>query len=141
MHVPARMVGDTSHASRGTTEQENQEYLSYSLASWINALKQEWKRKLFPHAGIGRRPKNPFYVDFDTAEYVRASAADRTTFYANGRQWGYLSTNDILGLEKMNPSPDAAAEKLWKPVNMGFIDDPPGGNPQPNTGDNFDEKK
>jgi len=145
LHVPARMVGDTSHASRGTTEQENQEYLSYSLNPWINKLKQEYKRKLFPHPGVGRRPKSPYYVDFDTSEYLRASAADRTTFYMNGRQNGYLNSNDILTLEKMNPIDDPAAEKYWKPVNMGYIDDPAGSNPQPNSdsqGDkNSDETK
>ena len=121
-HVPTRMVGDNSHASRGTTEQENQEYLSYTLTPWINALKQEFKRKLFPHPTVGRRPKNPYYVDFDVSDLLRASAADRTTFYASGRQWGYLSTNDILAMEKLNPSADPEAEKLWKPVNMGNLD-------------------
>lgn len=149
-HVPGRMVGDNSHASRGTTEQENQEYLSYTLAPWLNSLKQEFKRKLFPHPSVGRRPVNPFYVDFDTSDLIRASAADRTAFYASGRQWGYLNSNDIREREKMNPITDPAAEDYWKPVNMGDLDTPAGitpANTQPEAGsektegdDNFEKK-
>jgi HK97 family phage portal protein len=125
-HVPSRMVGDSSHASRGTTEQENQEYLSYTLSPWLNAIKQEFKRKLFPHPNVGSRPKNPFFVDFDTSELIRASAVDRTTFYNGGKVNGYLNTNMILGMEKMNPIDEPWAEEFWKPVNMASADTPAG---------------
>jgi HK97 family phage portal protein len=117
-HVPNRMAGDNTHASKGSTEQENQELLDYTLSPWLNAIKQEWKRKLFPHPGVGRRPKSPFYVDFDTSGLVRANAADREKFNASGKQWGYLSTNDIRASENLNPIEEPWADEYWMPINM-----------------------
>lgn len=117
-HVPARMVGDTSKAARASTEQENQEFLDNALGPWISAIKLEWKRKIFPHRGIGRTPRNPFYVDFDTSEMVRPDAASREKFYASGRQWTYLNPNDVRGFEKLNPIDELWAEEYHLPVNM-----------------------
>jgi HK97 family phage portal protein len=124
LHVPARMAGDTSTKTRGSTEQENQELLDFALSPWMSAIKQEFKRKLFPHANIGRRPKNPFFHDFDASELVRGDAASREKFYASGKQWGYLNTNTILGMEKLNPVQEEWAEAYWMPVNMTLVTTP-----------------
>lgn len=123
-HVPVRMAGDTSKAGKASTEQENQEFLDYALSPWMNAIRQEFKRKLFVHPGVGRRPKNPFYLDFDTSELVRPDAASREKFYASGKQWGYLCTNDVRAMEKLNPIEEDWAEKYWMPVNMTLVDTP-----------------
>jgi len=123
-HVPGRMVGDTSKSARASTEQENQEFLDYGLSPWLNAFKLEVKRKLFPHPQVGRRPKNPYYVDFDTTELVRPDAAAREKFYASGRQWGYLNANDVRAFEKLNPIDEPSAEKYWMPINMTLVDTP-----------------
>jgi HK97 family phage portal protein len=123
-HVPGRMVGDNSKTSRASTEQENQELLDFALAPWIGAIKLEFKRKLFPHSGLGRRPKNPYYVDFDTWEVVRGDAQSREKFYAGGRQWGYLCANDVRAFEKLNPIEEDWAEENWMPVNMTLTTTP-----------------
>lgn len=133
-HVPPRLVGDTNHQSKGTTEQEGQELLDYTLAPWLNAIKQEWKRKLFPHPGIGSRPKSPFYVDFETWEMIRGDAAAREKFYASGRQWAYLNTNDIRAFEKLNPIEEPWAEEYWIPVNMTMVTTPINPNEQDGAG-------
>lgn len=124
LHLPVRVLGDTSRTSKGSTEQENQEILDYSFSPWIEAIKQEWKRKLFPHSGIGRRPKNPFFIDFDVSELIRADAASREKFYASGRQWGYLTPNDVLAMERMNPIQSEIGEQYWMPVNMTLATTP-----------------
>lgn len=117
LHVPARMVGDTSRSSKASTEQENQEFLDYSLSPWIAALKQEFKRKLFPHTGIGRTPKNPFFVDFDVSGMIRGDSAAREKFNSSGKMWGYLSTNDIRASENLNPINEPWADEYWMPIN------------------------
>jgi HK97 family phage portal protein len=124
LHVPVRMVGDTAKASKASTEQENQELLDYTLSPWISAIKLEFKRKLFPHPGLGRRPKSPFYVDFDTSEMIRGDAASREKFYASGSQWSYLCPNDIRGFEKLNPIQEPWAEEFRMPVNMTLVTTP-----------------
>lgn len=123
-HVPARMAGDTSTKTRGSTEQENQELLDFALAPRISAIKQEFKRKLFPHPGIGRKPKNNFYLDCDTWDLVRGDAASREKFYASGRQWTYLSANDVRAFEKMNPIEEDWAEDYHLPINMTLASTP-----------------
>jgi HK97 family phage portal protein len=124
LHLPPRVVGDTSTKTRGSTEQENQEILDFALSPKINAVKQEFRRKLFPHPGVGRRPKNPFMLDCDTWGLVRGDSASREKYYASGKQWGYLSTNDIKAREKENPVDAPWAEEYWMPVNMTLATTP-----------------
>lgn len=123
-HLPPRIAGDTSKSSRASTEQENQEILDFALEPWLSAIRLEFKRKLFRHPRLGRRPKNPFYLDFDTSGMVRASAADREKFYASGSQWSYLCPNDIRGMEKLNPVEEPWAEQYRMPVNMTLVTTP-----------------
>jgi HK97 family phage portal protein len=123
-HVPVRMVGDTSKGSKSSTEQENQEMLDYTLSPWLSAIRLEWKRKLFPHSGIGRKPKNHFYVDFDITGMIRGDAASREKFNASMKQWGYGNTNDVRALEGMNPIDQPWAEQYWMPINMTLTTTP-----------------
>lgn len=122
-HVSPHMAGDIDKG-RSNTEQLAQEFLDYALAPWMNAIKLEWKRKLFPHSGIGRTPRNRFYVDFETTEMLRPDAASREKFYASGRQWGYLNANDVRAFEKLNPIEEGEAEEYWMPVNMTLVGTP-----------------
>jgi HK97 family phage portal protein len=123
LHVPAHMAGDVEK-SRSNTEQMAQEYVSLALTPWMQAIKQEFKRKLFPNPGIGRKPMNNFHVDFDLHYILRPDAASREKYYATGRQWGFLNTNMILELERLNPIDEDWAEKFWMPVNMTLTETP-----------------
>jgi len=123
-HVPPRMVGDTQRSGKNSSEQEGQEFLQYTLAPWLAALRIEWKRKLFPSTGIGRTPRSRFYVDFDLTDLLRPDADSREKFYATGRQWAFLNTNDIRGYEKLNPIEEPWAEEYWIPINMTLATTP-----------------
>lgn len=123
-HVSPRMVGDTEKGGRNTSEQENQEFLQLTLSPWLQAYRQEYKRKLFPSSGLGRTPRNRFYIDFDLADMVRPDAASREKFYATGRQWTFLNPNDIRGMEKLNPIEEPWAEEFILPINMTLATTP-----------------
>jgi len=123
-HLPPRVIGLGKVTSRSNSEQEGQEIMTYALAPWLAGLKAEYKRKCFPHPGVGSRPKNRFFVDFDTTQLERASAADRESFYGSGRQWGYLNTNDVRAYEKLNPIEEDWAEDYWMPINMTLTETP-----------------
>jgi HK97 family phage portal protein len=123
-HLPPRVIGLGKVTSRSNTEQESQEIMSYALNPWTEAIKLECKRKMFPHTGIGRAPKNKFFIDFDYSRLQRADAAAREAFYASGRQWGYLNTNDIREFEGLNPIEEDWAEDYWMPINMTLVDTP-----------------
>ncbi len=126
-HVPVTMLGDIDKG-KANAEQLAVEYLSYCLAPWFEAMRQEFKRKLFPNpdfAGIGRRPaKNNFFIDFDTHRLLRPTAADRQSFYATGFNTGSLCPNDIREMEGMNPREDAAGDTYYIPVNVQDAQNP-----------------
>ena len=134
-HVPPRLMGDTERSSKNSSEQENQELLQVTLSPWLAALKLEWKRKLFPSRGIGRTPKSRFYVDFDVTDMLRPDAESREKYYATGRQWGFLNTNDIRAYEKLNPIEEPWAEDYWMPINMTLAETPLDPNHQDGDGD------
>lgn len=50
-----------------------------------------------------------YYVEFKIDSLLRGDAVSRSTAYAQGRQWGWLSVNDIRKLERdKEPSPDTS---------------------------------
>lgn len=126
-HVPVTMLGDVDKG-KANAEQLAVEYLSYCLTPWFEAMRQEFKRKLFPNpdfAGIGRRPaKNSFFIDFDTHRLLRPTAADRQSYYQTGFTTGALSPNDIRELEGMNPRDDDAGNTYYVPVNVQDAQNP-----------------
>jgi HK97 family phage portal protein len=133
-HVPPHMMG-AENRGRSTTEQQAQELQQYTFSPWTTAIKLEWKRKLFPSSGIGRTPRSRFYIDFDMSELLRPDAASREKFYATGRQWGFLNTNDIRAYEKLNPIEESWAEDYWMPINMTLAQTPLDPNHQDGNGD------
>jgi hypothetical protein len=66
---------------------------------------------------------------------LRPDAASREKFYATGRQWGFLNTNDIRAFEKLNPVEEAWAEDYWQPINMTLTKTPLDPNHQDGDGD------
>jgi HK97 family phage portal protein len=122
-HVPGHMVGVDSKG-KSSSEQEAQEFQQYCLASLINPIKQEFKRKLFPHSGIGRTPRNRFYVGFDMSDFIRPDAASREKYIATMKMWGNFSTNDCLAKEGENPINEPWADQYWMPINMTLTTTP-----------------
>lgn len=121
--VPVHMAGGEDR-TKATAEQSAQELKEYCLDHWMSAIKQEVKRKLFPHVGMGRTPRNVYFLDFDTHEMLRPTAESREKFYASGRQWSFLCANDIREMEKKNPIEEAWAEQYIMPVNMTLTTTP-----------------
>jgi HK97 family phage portal protein len=119
--VPSRMVDGDEHAARSTAEQSAIELLNYCLNPWINKIEHELKRKLFPKVG---RSAGKYFAKFDTRQLMYPDAASRSTFYGSGKQWGYLTANDIREMEGLNPIEDGTGDRLWMPVNEQFADDP-----------------
>jgi hypothetical protein len=39
-------------------------------------------------------------------------------------QWGYLCTNDLRAMEKLNPIEADWAEQYWMPINMTLVTTP-----------------
>jgi hypothetical protein len=61
--------------------------------------------------------KAGYFSEFKMDIFLRGDSASRATAYAQGRQWGWLSVNDIRRLENMNPIPNG--DIYLQPLNMG----------------------
>lgn len=114
--VPIHMVGDAGKSSgRSTVEQSAIEFVLFCLNPWLHAWEKELKRKLFTNMG---RSANRYFPKFDTRKLMYPDAASRSKFYTNGKQWGYLCTNDVRELEDLNPVEDGSGDVFWMPTNM-----------------------
>ncbi len=116
--VPPHMVGDTEKTNRANTEQIGIEFVTFGLSAWITSWQQELKRKLLPSPSYGRNAGKVYVAKFDTRPLIMPDAESRRNFYASGKQWGYLTTNIILGYEGIDPVDDPSADGFWMPINM-----------------------
>jgi HK97 family phage portal protein len=127
--VPPHMIGDAGKAGgKNNLEQIGGEFVTFALNPWLKSISQELERKLFPK--VGQNAKK-FFPHFDTRPLIMPDASSRKDFYASGKQWAYLCTDDILELEGLNPSTQPGSDKYWMPVNVGIMTDegakiPPG---------------
>jgi HK97 family phage portal protein len=117
--VPVHMVAASDKMGKSNVEQSSIEFVQYCLHPWLLRWEQELKRKLF--AG---KSQSKFFAKFDVRKLMYPDAAARATFYTAGRQWGFLSANDIRELEDMNPLDSKVGETIWMPVNMQDAADP-----------------
>src|SRR5579875_2979027 len=99
-------------------EQIGIEFVNYTIGPWLNAWEDELKRKLFPPAPRGRNANRVFFARFDTHRLTLPDAAAKKAFYAAGRQWGFLSADDIREMEDLNPIENGIGDTYWMPVNM-----------------------
>lgn len=113
-NVPLHMLA-VPETGRANIEQRSIELVLYCLNPWIAAWEQELSRKLFPKMG---RTAGQFFPKFDKRHLMYPDAESRSKFYASGRQWGYLTKNDILEFEDLNPDESGAGDLYMIQVNM-----------------------
>jgi HK97 family phage portal protein len=111
-NLPVSKLREMDNSSvRANIEQEALDYVISTLRPWLVRWEQELKRKL-----ISSLERNTQDIEFNIAGLLRGDLPSRYSAYAVGRQWGWLSANEIRELENLNPIPDG--DKYLSPVNM-----------------------
>lgn len=111
--VPPHLISKvdrTTSWGRGIEEQ-NIAFVTYTLRQWISRIEMaftQWALADLP--GVFLR----IIVD----GLLRGDTEARYKAYAIGRQWGWLSADEIRALEDMPPLPDGVGSGYWRPVNM-----------------------
>lgn len=108
--VPAHLIGDLEKATFSNIEHQSLEFIEHTLRPWLVRWEQELNRKLF--AG------SEYFVEHNIDGLLRGDFNTRMQGYASGRQWGWLSVNDIREKENMNPLPGSDGDQYLVPVNM-----------------------
>lgn len=114
LRVPPHMIAELSRSTNNNIEQQSLEFLTYSLRPWLTRWCQELRRKL-----LTPEEQKTHYFDFNVKSLLVADIETRFKAHAVARQWGWMSANDILAEENMNPLPDGqAGDTYFVPVNM-----------------------
>ncbi|MCF7914510.1 MAG: phage portal protein [Spirochaetaceae bacterium] len=92
--LPPHMLGDLERATHSNIEQQSLEYVKYTLRPWLVRIEQAISRQLL---------SGEFYCEHNLEGLLRADIKSRYDAYAVGRQWGWLSVNDIRRKENMEP--------------------------------------
>jgi HK97 family phage portal protein len=113
--VPLHMVAaQEKGGGKSNVEQNSIEFVLYCLQPWLTNFEQEFNRRLFPKVG---RSAGKYFAHFDTRRLLYPDSESRAKFYSAGKNWGFLSTNDVRELEDMNPVEDGTGDQYWAPVN------------------------
>jgi HK97 family phage portal protein len=96
--VPPHMIADLERATFSNIEHQAIEFVQHTLRPWIVRFEQAVYKSL-----LNEYERQTYYARFNVDGLLRGDYASRMQGYAIGRQNGWLSANDIRGLEDMNP--------------------------------------
>jgi HK97 family phage portal protein len=110
--IPLHMLADLDRATYSNIEQQSLEFVVYTLMPWLELWEQTVNRVLLQPA-----ERSTYFAEHNVAGLLRGDMASRNAAYAIGRQWGWLSANDIRRLENMNPI-GSKGDAYLEPLNM-----------------------
>lgn len=117
--IPPHKLGSMEFSKYNNVEQLNIDFVCTTMLYWFVKWEQEVNRKLFLPSEQGR-----WFAEIAADGLLRGNTADRAALYASGRQWGWLSINDIHRKENMNPI-GPAGDSYLDPLNMVPAGTPP----------------
>ncbi|MBX6385577.1 MAG: phage portal protein [Microbispora sp.] len=108
--VPPHMIGDVERSTSWGSgiEQQSLGYVIYSLLPWLTRLERT-ARQLF-----GGDPA--LYLKFNPDALLRGDITQRFGAYAQARQWGWMSVNEIRAKE--DEPPIEGGDEYLQPLNM-----------------------
>lgn len=109
------------HLARSTNnniEHQGLEFVYDTLLPWLIRWEDEVNAKLL--GGVEH-----LYAEHLVDHQLRADTSSRYQAYATGRQWGWLSVDDIRTRENMNPLPAGQGSIYLIPGNMVAADQVP----------------
>jgi len=95
--VPPHMISDLDRATFSNIEHMSLNFLIYTMIPWIRRWEQVLNFSIIPPEELDR-----YYIEFNPSALLRGDLKTRYDSYAVGRQWGWLSANDVRRLENMN---------------------------------------
>lgn len=111
--VPPHMLADLDRATFSNIEHQAIEFVVHTMLPWFVRWEQRISMSL-----LGPTERLTLYPKFIAAGLLRGDMPSRYAAYAIGRQWGWLSANDVRELEDMNPLPGDQGDIYITPLNM-----------------------
>jgi len=109
--VPAHLIGDLEHSTFSNVENLDIQFEKHTVRSWAVNIEQELSG-LFQE-----QDRQTYFAEFALDGLLRGDTASRSAAYALGRNWGWLSVNDVRSMENMNGI-GTAGDRYLEPLNM-----------------------
>ena len=110
--VPMHLVQNLDKATNNNIEHQSLEFVTYTMLPWF----KRWESAINNQLVTKEQRKEGYYFEFNLAGLLRGDQAAMATAFATGRQWGWLSVNDIRRLLNMNSIP--GGDVYLQPMNM-----------------------
>lgn len=109
--MPPHKVGILDKATFSNIEQQSLEFVTDTLMPWIVAWEQAIRRDLIIRDDL-------FFAEHNVDGLLRGDIKSRYEAYRIGREWGWLSADDIRARENMNPLGSGRGDVYLQPLNM-----------------------
>lgn len=113
LRLPPHKVGDLERATFSNIEWQGIDYVTSTLRIWLVRWEQAMLQKLFTASERGR-----YFAEHVVDGLMRGDTKTRYDAYAIGRNWGWLSADDVREIENLNPLPDDRGTIYLIPLNM-----------------------
>lgn len=110
--IPLHLVQDLTRSTNNNIEHQSLEFIVYTMLPWF----KRWEENLNLQLLSDESKRKNRYFEFKVDALLRGDAETRASAYAQGRQWGWLSVNDIRRLENMDPIENG--DIYLQPLNM-----------------------
>lgn len=114
--VPPHLLYDLTGSTFNNVEQQNLNFLTYTLIPWLTRWRQECARKLFK-----LNDYKDHYIDFDTSALLMTDIVTRYNAYNTGRNGGWLTLNAINRKERLPLLPAAVGDVHLAPSTMKVL--------------------
>lgn len=109
--VPPHLIQNLERATFGNIEHQSIDFVVHTIRPWLVRWEQALTRTL-----LSPEEQREYFVEFSVDGLLRGDIASRYAAYAIGRNWGWLSANDVRALENMDPIP--GGDTYLSPANM-----------------------
>lgn len=107
--IPLHKIMQLERSTNNNIEHQALEYVIDAVLPWAKRWEQCITRDLI-------LAPQTFFAEFLLAGLLRGDTKSRFESYAQGRQWGWLSANDVRRFENMNPID--GGDSYMVPLNM-----------------------
>ncbi|OII60104.1 phage portal protein [Streptomyces sp. CC53] len=111
LRLPPHKIGDLERATFSNIEQQQLDYVSSALNSWL----VRWEQAILTQLLLPEERRR-YFAEHLVDALLRGDTMTRYQAYAIGRQWGWLSSNDVRDKENLNPVDGGDAYLV--PLNM-----------------------
>jgi HK97 family phage portal protein len=110
--MPLHLIQHLEHATNNNIEQQSLEFVMYTMLPHFKRIEDAVNTQLVTK----QQRDNGYYFEYNINALLRGDLKSMYEAFAQGRQWGWLSVNDIRRMLNMNSIPNG--DTYLQPLNM-----------------------